>query len=163
MTGKIVELYSDADLARLERRVRRWRVGLLVLAAAALIACIVLAATAKTGTAKQMELAAIVVSTLAGWIVIYGSMFIVTAGRRELAHAQMLREEERTRQEGKPALTGQRVRIQKSIVARRIELRGAGPVRTAMVSENRAKALEKAGATAVYTVHGYVAAYEVAP
>ena len=33
MTGKIVELYSDADLARLERRVRRWRVGLLVLAA----------------------------------------------------------------------------------------------------------------------------------
>ncbi len=163
MTGQIIELYSDADVARLEGRVKRWTIGLWALAVGALAACIAMAAMAGTETAKRLELLSIAVSTGAGWIVIYGGVFVVAAGRRELRHIQMLRTEERVRQEGSPALTGQRVRIQKSITARRVELRDRGPVRQVMVCESKAKALEKAGASAVYTTHGYVAAYEVTP
>ena len=162
MDKRIVELYSDAELARLERRIKRWRIALWVLAAAALAACVGMTALTNTGNAAQMEIAVITVSTLGGWIVIYGGNFVVTAGQRELGHALMLREEERQRVEGTVTVTGERIVIRRSISARRVEVVEGEKTRRLLVCESRAKKLAAAGAVTLYTAHGYVAAYEVA-
>lgn len=162
MEGQIVELYSDGDLLRLRRRIRIWTGLLCAVAAAALAACIALAALTNTANALKTELAAELTSTLAGWFVIYCGVFVVAAARRELAHAQMLRAEERERAEGAVTVTKERLRIRKSVAVRRVELRREEQVQRFLVAESRADALAKADAGAVYTAHGYIAAYETA-
>lgn len=163
MKEGIVELFDDADLARLRQRIRQRRAVNALIAGAALIACIVLIACTGTRNAARMELATVIISTVAGWIVIYGSVFAVMASKRELRHATMLREEEWEAVSGAVTVTDERVVIRKSITARRVEVRGEKDVRRVLVCESRADALAAAGASAVYTVHGYVAAYEVSP
>lgn len=161
MNGDVIELYSDADLARMRRHIARWRRALWILGAAALAVCVCLTALADTRSAQRMEQIVIAVSTLAGWIVIYGGVFVVTASRRELAHAEMLRREERQRVEGQILVTDQRFTIRKSVAVRRVEVRDQEQTHRLLVCESRAGALAAAEAAAVYTCHGYVAAYEV--
>ena len=163
MESQIVELYDDAAVARLERRIKRWRVLLWLLCAGALAICVGMIVRTGTANAAQMELAVICVSTVTGWIVIYGSIFGVTAARRELAHADMLRREERQAVRGGITVTKERVAIRKSITARRVEVNTDGQTRRLLVCETRADALAAAGAAVLYTAHSYVAAYEVAP
>ena len=160
MNAAITELYTDADLARMQRYIKRWRTALLAVAAAALAACVVMVALTETKNAQRMELATIAVSTLAGWFVLYWAMFTVSPARRELAHARMLRSEERERTEGAVTVTAERFTIRKSVPVRRVEVLTGEQTERFLVSASRAGALA-AGVTAVYTVHGYVAAYEV--
>ena len=161
MREGIVELYSDADLDRLRKQIRQRRAANSLIAAAALVACIAMIACADTRNAASMEIASIIVSTVAGWIVIYGSVFVVSVRRRELRHATMLHEEERQTVSGVVTVTDERVVIRRSITARRVEVRGEKETQRLLVCESRAAALAQAGADTVYAVHGYVAAYEV--
>ena len=163
MEPRIVELYDGAAMTRLERRIRRWRGALWALAAGALAVCLCLIARTGTANAARMELAVIGVSTAAGWIVIYGGIFVVTAARRELAHAKMLRREPRETVRGAVTVTDERVTIQQSITARWVEVHGDGGTRRLLVCESRAAALAAADAAALYAAHSYVAAYEAAP
>ena len=163
MESRIVELYDDAAMARLERRIKRWSGLLWTLCAGALAACLGLIARTGTANAARMEWAVIGVSTVAGWIVIYGRIFGVTAARRELAHANMLRRETRQAVSGDVTVTNERVAIRKSITARRVEVNSDGQTRRLLVCETRAEALASAGTATLYTAHSYVAAYEVAP
>ena len=161
MDEKATELYTDADMARMDRRIKRWRRALWALAAGALAVCAGLAAAADTMNAQRMELAAIAVSTVAGWVVIYGGIFVLTPARRELAHAGMLRKEERQAVEGTVTVTDERFAIRKSVAVRRVEVRGEDETHRLLVCESRAKALAAAGTAVLYTCHGYVAAYKV--
>ncbi len=162
MNKTVIELYSDADLARMKKHIRRWRTALLALAAGALAVCVGLVAAAGTLNAQRMELATIAVSTAAGWVVLYGILFVVTPVRRELAHAEMLRTEERERVEGAVALTDERFTIRKSVAVRRVEVRAdEETVHRLLVCASRAQALAGAETRVLYTCHGYVAAYEV--
>lgn len=161
MNGNVTELYSDADMARMRRRIKRGQVFLLTLAAAALAVCLGLIAFTDTLNARRMELAVVAVSTIAGWVVIYGGVFVVTRARRELAHAEMLRKEERRKVEGTVTVTDERFTIRKSIPVRRVEVRGEDGTSRLLVCDSRAKALEAVGTAVLYTCHGYVAAYEV--
>lgn len=157
----IIELYGDGDLERLRQSIRRHTGAHLALAAAALAVCIILIAHTGTANAARMELLTIAVSTVAGWIVLYGQILVVTPLRRELRHALMLRSEEREAVTGVVSVTGERVSIRKSITARRVEARGEDGTVRLLVCENRADALAGLGAATLYTAHGYVAAYEV--
>ena len=163
MEPRIVELYSDSAMTRLERRIMGWRILLWALSAGALAACLGMIARTGTANAARMELAVICVSTLTGWVVIYGGIFVVTAARRELAHAKMLRREERQAVSGAVTVTKERVAIRNSITARRVEVVTDGQTRRLLVCETRADALASAGAAVLYTAHSYVAAYEVTP
>lgn len=157
---RIVELYGEAELQRLRRKVKGWRIALCSFALAALAACVVTAALTNTANAARMELAAVTVSIVAGWIVIYCGIFVEAAGRHELEHAEMLGKEQRTRIVGTATVTDQRVVIRRSITARRVEVQGDGEVHRLLVCESRAKALANAETAALYVAHGYVAAYE---
>lgn len=163
MAQQIIELYSETDLTRLRQRIKRWRRLLWILAACALAVCLRMITLTGTENAAQMEGTVIAVSTVAGWIVIYCSIFVVTASRRELSHANMLHNENRQIVRGNVVVTNERVAITRSITARRVEVSGDGETRRLLVCENRADALAAAGAAVLYTAHGYVAAYEVAP
>lgn len=163
MESRIVELYDDTALARLERRIKRWRGLLWVLAALALGLCVGMIVRTGTANAARMELTVICVSTVAGWIVLYGRMFGLTVARHELAHANMLRREERQAVSGVITVTKERVAIRNSITARRVEVTVDGQTRRLLVCETQADALESAEAAVLYTAHSYVAAYEVTP
>lgn len=162
MAGRIVELFCDDDMARLARQIKRWRTALAIVAAAGLAACVTMAAVTRTGNASQMELAVIAVSTVTGWLVLYGAIFVVAVRRREMAHGAMLRGEERERTAGTVTVTDERFTIRKSVAVRRVEVRDGDQTHRFLVCDSRAAALATAGASAVYTAHGYVAAYEVA-
>lgn len=160
----VTELYSDRDLVRLARKTRIWIWALCLFGAAALGTCIALASLATTGNAGRMELLTVAVSTGAGWIVIYCAVFVVTASRRELGHARMLRAEpDRERLAGQITVTAERLRIKKSIRIRPVEVRTGEGTRRVLVCESRARLLERAKPTALYLANGYVAAYEVEP
>ncbi len=161
MTGEIVELYSDGEMSGMKKKIRVWTVALCLLGAAALGACIAMAAMTGTGNAERMELYAVATATVSGWIVLYCAYFVVGTCRRELLHAAMLRAEERTRVEGIVTVTKAKLAIRKSITARRVEVRSPEGLTRMLVTENRAAKLMNAGAVAVYSAHGYVAAYEV--
>ncbi len=162
MPDKTVELYTDGDMEKMKGRVKGWVTALFLLGAAALAVCVTLAALTNTLNAAKMELACVLVSTLAGWLVIYFAVFKVIATGRELRHAEMLRTEERERLEGTVTVTRERFRIRKSVPVRRVEIRATdGEPRKILVCESRAKALEEADPGVLYAVHGYAAAYEV--
>ena len=162
MNREIVELYTDADLSRLGQKIARLCAAHCLLAAAALAACLIMIAHTGTLNAARMEAAVILVSILAGWIILYGQLLTVTPWRRERRHARMLREGEREAVTGAITVTDERIVIKGSITARRVEVRTEEETRRVLVCETRARALEAAGAAALYTVHNYVAAYEVA-
>lgn len=159
--GTVTELFSDADLVRMKRRVKYWRRALCALAAAALAVCLGLVACTDTENALRMELAAVAVSTAAGWIVIGCVIIAAAPARRELAHAEMLHREERRAVRGEVVLTDERFTIRKSVAVRRVEVRGEEDTSRLLVCESRAGALESLGTAVLYTCHGYVAAYEV--
>lgn len=161
MPQNIVELYTPEELARLTKRVKAHLTALIVLALAALAACIALAVAAGTGNAEKMELAAVIISTLAGWVCIYDGVFIVGAGRKELAHANMLRSEPRTRVEGAVTVTAERFRIRSSVSVCRVHIETPDGGQDALVQEGHTRLLKDPRITAVYTAHGYVAAVEV--
>ena len=155
-----MELYGEAELQRLRRKVKGWRIALWAISLAALAACVTMAALTNTANAAQMELAAVTVNVAVGWVVIYCGIFVAAAGRHELEHAEMLGKEERTRIVGTLNVTDQRIVIRRSITARRVEVHTDGETQRLLVCESRARTLEKAGARALYAAHGYVAAYE---
>ncbi len=161
MTDAPVELYTDADIAGLRRRIKTWTCGLFLFSLLALGVCIALAALTTTGNAQRMELAAIAVSTVSGWIVLYCAIFTVGAARRELGHAGTLREGERQRVEGRVQVTRRWLRIKKSITALAVDVETAEGTKSFWVSRSRAKRLASARPSALWICHGYVAAYEV--
>lgn len=163
MKKGLVELYGDDDLARLRREIGRARAICGVLAVAGLAVCLTMIALTGTANAARMELAVIAVSTVVGWLVIYGALFAIGTRRRELRHATMLREGERQEARGAVTVTDERVTIRKSVTVRKVEVRGEQGTQTLRVCESRAEALTSPDIAAVYAVHGYVAAYEVSP
>lgn len=161
MSQQIIELYSETERVRLKQNIKRWRTALCILAFCALVAILRLIALTDTGNAVLMERAVIAVSTVTGWIVIYFSIFVVTAGQRELSHANMLQSEERQTVRGNVKVTNERVAITRSITARRVEVHDKEEIHLLLVCESKADTLAAVGEAVLYFAHGYVAAYEV--
>ncbi len=161
MNGQIIELYTDDDMARMRRYIKRRSTALVLLAIVGLAACLALVALTNTANARRMELAAVAVSTVVGWIVLYGALFAALPARRELGHAGMLRRERRQRAEGTVSLTDESFTIRKSVAVRRVLVTRGDEQSRFLVCGSRAEALAAADPAAVYVCHGYVAAYEV--
>ncbi len=163
MACKVVELYSSDELKQMEQTNRRWIIGLSIFSAAALAVCISFALRTQTLNAMQMELSAVAVSTVAGWIVLYFALFRVRTGRREIQHAAMLQDETRDRYAGTVSLLKEQFLIRKSVPVQRVAVQEEnGEMVKLLICRNKSKTLEQAHPTAVYVTHGYVAAYEVA-
>ena len=162
MTNEIIELYEPERLARLEKKRSLVKRLLWALALAALAVCVFLTAQVNTRNIYQMLLACICVSVGAAWIIIYFGVYVVRDGGREIAHAKHLAEGPRETVTGKVTLEKLKVRIRNSVTLRKVRVDTAdGPV-SLSVHIDKAEQLRRAGRwLKLYTVHGYIVAYEV--
>lgn len=64
-------LYTRDQALEHKKKEKRLRIGAVIIAAAALAVCVTLCAFVRTGNAEQLLLAAVAVSTLGGWAVIF--------------------------------------------------------------------------------------------
>ena len=162
MSGSVIELFSPERLERLERRRKTVKRILLALALAALAVCIVLTSGVNTKNFYQRLLSCICISVGAAWIIIYFGVYVVRDGGREIAHAKHLAEGPRETVTGKVTLEKLKVRIRNSVTLRKVRVDTAdGPV-SLSVHIDKAEQLRRAGRwLKLYTVHGYIVAYEV--
>lgn len=161
-TKTVTELFSPEDIRRLENAIRRWRIALIAVSAAALTACVIFCLLTRTGNETRMELSAVVTWTLAGWFVLYQRRFALLEAKRELQHAETVRTGPRERLCGEVTVTAERLRIRGSIAIRRVSVRlDDGTEKRLNVCESGAEKLRSAGKRlTLYTVYNYVAAWE---
>ena len=157
-----IELYSPADLARLKTQKRRWSAALWSFSGAALLCCVLFCLRTNTANAAQMERWTVIVSTLAGWIVITLGTDVVAARKREAAHVQHMLTGPREEQEGTLVLTEEFISIRGSVRVRRGVLQTEDGTRRLLIHAKRADRL-KPGRVRISTVHDYVVAAEVLP
>ncbi len=157
-----MELYRPEDLGRLERQVKRAGGAAALLAGAALALCVLFCCLTNTANARAMEIAAISVSTLAGWVVIWTVHHRVIELRRERGHAEMLMTGERSTLEGVVEVSDERMRIRGSIRFYPLSVRGADGTAKSKVIAARAALLraENGKRLRLYVVNGYAAAFE---
>ena len=163
MSDPVVELYSPERLEKLARRRRAVKILNWVLALVALAVCVFFTARANTRNLYQMLLICVCVSVGTAWVIIYLGIYVVRDGRRELEHAAHLAEGEREAVTGKVTLQKLKVRIRNSVTLRKLRVDTAkGPV-SLSVHIDKADQLKRAGERlTLYTVHGYVVAYQKA-
>ena len=156
------ELYSPAELVRLQKQKRSWSAALWIFSGAALLGCVLLCLYTNTANAARMERGAVILSTLAGWIVISLGTDVVAARKREAAHVQHMLTGPRETAEGELILTEEVVSIRGSVRVRRGVLRMEGGERRLLIHVRRADRLTP-GHARISTVHDYVVAEEVLP
>ena len=158
----IRELYSRQDVKRLEIISKRAGLAAVLIAAATLAACVLLCCLTDLDNASVMEKAAVAVSVLGGWIVIYLRNWPVKELRAECGHAEMLLEGERETIEGVLTLSKERMRIRGSIRFYPLTLQDGEETRRGKVVASRAGQLRAAEGKRIclYLVNGYAAAYE---
>ena len=155
----IQELYSPEEISRLEKRIKRERVWVLLLAGLTLGLCVLFCCLTTTANAERMELAAIITSTVGGWLTIYRRVFGLQETRHELEHARHLCDAERELAKGKLTVTGERLRIKNSIRIRMLTLENEKEKRRLKVNETRVKRLKEwDGKTVTLSLAGSYAA-----
>ena len=159
----IKELYDSRDLERLENKSKRAGRAAVAFSTVTLGICVLLCCLTTRANADVMEKAAIAVSALGGWIVIYLYNHPVKELRWELGHARMLLEEERSVLEGELQVSRERMRIRGSIRFYPLTLTENGETHRSKVIASRADALraEEGKRVRLYVVNGYAAAYEL--
>ena len=162
MSNTVVELYPPERLERLARNRILVKRLLWALALAALAVCVILTARVNTRNIYRMLVACICVSVAAAWIIIYFGIYVVRDGGRELAHAANLQDGPRETVDGRVTVLKGRVRIRNSITLRKVRVETDRGSTLLSVHADKAEQLIRAGERLkLYTVHGYVVAYEV--
>lgn len=161
-----VELYRPEDVGTLKRKHDASLAAMWGIAAAALAACVLFCVFTNTANAARMELLAVAVFAVAGWVVIYLSTFTVAALKHEREHTARMLAGERTALRGQTSLAKETVRIRKSISVRRLTVVSGGEVRRLYVDACRARELDRAlggveKLCELDVVGGYVAAFVV--
>lgn len=158
----IHDLYSRQELKRLDIKRKCAARAAVMIAAATLAVCVLLCCLTDTANAAVMEKAAVAVSALGGWIVIYLVNHPVRELRWELGHAEMLLGGERETIEGVLTLSKQRMRIRGSIRFYDLRLQDGEETRRGKVIASRAGVLraEEGKRLRLYLVNGYAAAWE---
>ncbi len=158
------ELYRSEDLSRLTKKRKLWRVLLLALTALALGACVLLCCLVNTRNAARMERTVIIVSTLAGWVLITLRYELLVLVRREAEHTAHMLAGPRVTRTGILSLTGDTVRIPGSIRVRRLTLEDGKETHRLSVNVTKLGELGTLPRqVTVSTVHDYVVALEETP
>ena len=165
MNGK-TELYRPEDIGTLKKKYHAWLTVVCLIAAAALAACVLFCLRTGTANALRMEILAVSVFTVAGWVDIYLLTFVVSALHREEEHAARMLAGDRETMGGKVELGRETIRIRKSIAVRSVTVSHGNETRRLFVNARRALPLERALAAGdteceLDTVGGFVAAFGV--
>ena len=162
MDQTVHELYSSGELAQLEQRARRALAAMIAVAAGTLAGCVALCCLIGRFDAALLEKAAVALSILGSWVVIYLGNNTVRDRKHELTHAKMLLEGERETLEGVLAVSKQRMRIRGSIRFYALTLTDGEETHRSKVVAARAPLLraQEGKRVRLYVVNGYAAAWE---
>ena len=153
------ELYSRAEYERLTKKNRIWKIVVISLYAAILVAELVIALMLTTENKSRLIYWMMGVSIAVGWIAIYFRVFRYSRGRAEAEHQRNMLEGEREKLTGTLKLTDEVLRIKRSITLRKAELYNADGRHRLNVHVDRAAKLPE-GLLTVWTVSNYVVAFE---
>ena len=156
------DLYRPEDLSRLEKKIKRERAWIWILAGATLALCVLFCCLTDSRNAGRMELAAEICSCLGGWLVIYRRIFGLQEAKHQREHVQHLLEAPRTSLRGRLTITKERMRIKNSIRFRVLLLDDGEQLRRLKVNETRVRLLRPFDGKEVTLelADGYVAGIE---
>ena len=156
------DLYRPEDLSRLEKKIKRERAWIWILAGATLALCVLFCCLTDSRNAGRMELAAEICSCLGGWLVIYRRIFGLQEAKHQRDHVQHLLEAPRTSLRGRLTITKERMRIKNSIRFRVLLLDDGEQLRRLKVNETRVRLLQPFDGKEVTLelADGYVAGIE---
>ncbi len=161
MERKIVELYSAAEIDSLRKKRRVWIVVTAVIGALTLGLCIWFCAKTRTQNAPQMLRNTLLTSLIGGWIVITLLHFCVEDCTCAIAHTEAILSGERETVAGTFAYKKEYTRVKRGVTMRSVAVSGAGRTALLQVYDAKEKRFDPARTHLVYSVHGFVVAYEV--
>ncbi len=158
---QMTEFYPADAAERLQRSNKIWKILTAGIAVSALAVCIVLVSGVTTANAAGRELLVCVISAIAGWVVIFLCKHFVFGLQRELIHLHTLHDEPREAVTGEVLTDGRRFRIPSSITVQTLHVQTGTETRRVSINTRFLRRLPKLPARlTLYTVHGYVVAYE---
>ncbi|MBO4847971.1 MAG: hypothetical protein J5586_02350 [Clostridia bacterium] len=159
MKKKTVELYSQDDIAAIEKKRRIWIAAAAAAALITLAVCVYFCIRANTLNAERMLLYCIISSVIGGWIVISILRFPVYDLKYAKRHTMAILTGEREEVRGDFTVTDERVRIINGVSMYKVAVDGAERVRSLQLFADK-KELFDGSAHSVISVHGFIAAYE---
>lgn len=159
MDNSIVELYTEKDLAKLKRLRLFFIILASLIGACALGVCVYLCASATVMTAQDMLLKAIIVSVAGGWAVITLRVFVIKELTQGIRHSEAVMKGVRECVTGSFTLTKERTFIKKGITLITVKVEG-GNKRALQLWSSKKRAFKGVKTAKVYTVYGFIAAYE---
>lgn len=155
-------LYTLSEVRSLTRRKNRCRLWALILSVLTAAVCITLCFFVRTGNAGKLQLLVTVVFMLGGWAVI----LLLRAGyfpaKALKAHCEGMLSGVPDEYRGILTVTGQAIRIPKSVVARRVTLRDGEEEIALSVEDGRAAVLPVTdGPVRVAVVRKFITSVEV--
>ncbi|MBR6006229.1 MAG: hypothetical protein IK064_01230 [Clostridia bacterium] len=160
MDTHITELYSGDDVIILQKKQRLWRIAAIAVAAVTLILCIVFCASSGPRNMMKMLAAAVITSTVGGWIVITIVRFALDELRYAEKHTRAVLEGERESVDGRFELTDDRTLVKRGVAMLRVDAGTESGTHALQIYEKKARRFDAKNAKRVYTVHGFIAAYE---
>ena len=157
-----MELYAQKQAQALRLRARCWSVAVFAAVALALVGCIVCCCLSSTATAERMERTAIILSTAAGWFVIFALTVLVFPNRYGAQHEENILCGERETVTGVISVEPEVLQIPKSIAICKVVVRSGAFERRLSVRADKVKLLQayEGQALTLHTVYGYIAFFE---
>ncbi len=157
-----MELYSHLQAQKLAGRVKGWSIAAGIAAFLGLAGCIACCLLSARATAAQYELLAGIISTGAGWFVIFAITAQILPNRYDHAHESNMLAGPRETVTGPVAIEPEILQIPKSIAICKVVLgTGRSAQRLSIRADKLALLQPYDGKTiTLQTVHGYIVAIE---
>jgi len=153
--------YTSQEAKRWQRRAKNCLIFSAALIVLALGACIVMCLMVTTANAQKLQLAAVSLFTLAGWTDILLFFFVYAPARAQAEHIGGMLTQEPLVHEGVLTLLPEVFRIPRSITVRKASLMTADGAISLSVSAALSRQLPQGKPLRVWTVRGFITAWEV--
>ncbi len=155
-------LYSHEAAAAWKKKAEQRGCLILVLALAALFVCILLCTKVNTLNVTRMLYTVMIISTLAGWAVMFLWVYAYRPARARSAHMKGILAGEQEMYEGTLRRTGESFAIPGSVVVKKVELRKGEQVTLLHADSALIKLLPPDGTNVqLVTVRKFITGYEV--
>lgn len=160
MERKLIELYSEKELASYKKKRIVWNVVSFLVLAAALSLCVVFCVSAyRTETFKMLPYA--IFTSIAGWSVYLTLRIFVIADIKAAAdHIEAIIKGDPETVTGRFELTKERLYIKKGVVMTKVDVTENPKTTSLQLFDKKKKLFDAEKAVSVRVVFGFITAYE---
>ena len=158
----MTEIYTKAELLKLERKYSCCKRVILVLILISLFLCIALCVFTRTVNSTQHLLATVSVSVISGWIVIFLLNIVLLPMLHEISHRRGIMKEQKTIEDAIIVSAGERIHIPGSIDIVTIQANVGSETKTYRILARFAADIPVSGSKIrISSMRGYVTWLEV--